>query len=95
MAGSSIRWLEKNMGIIKSEHEIESLAASVADSGGVYFVPAFSGLYAPHWRTDARGLVNLSFIFYLLILLIISVICNLILVPTSVMNAYNNFRRNL
>nr|AGB51852.1 glycerol kinase [Artemia sinica] len=57
VAGSSIRWLQKNMGIIKSEHEIESLAASVTDSGGVYFVPAFSGLYAPHWRTDARGTI--------------------------------------
>lgn len=55
-AGSSIQWLRDGLGLISSSAESEPIAASVPDSGGVYFVPAFTGLGAPHWRSDARGL---------------------------------------
>ncbi len=57
VAGALVQWLRDNLGLIRSSAEIEALAASVQDSGGVYFVPAFSGLFAPHWRSDARGVV--------------------------------------
>ena len=57
VTGSAIQWLRDQLGIIKSSSEIEALASSVDDSGGVYFVPAFSGLFAPHWRSDARGVI--------------------------------------
>jgi glycerol kinase len=57
MAGSLVQWLRDNLGLIKSSPEVEALARSVADNGGVYFVPAFSGLFAPHWRSDARGVI--------------------------------------
>ena len=61
VTGSLVQWLRDNLGIISSAAEIEALAASVDDSGGAYFVPAFSGLFAPHWRADARGaLVGLT-----------------------------------
>src|SRR5690606_38599388 len=51
------QWLRDNLGIISSAPEIETLAASVDDNGGAYFVPAFSGLFAPYWRSDARGAI--------------------------------------
>ncbi|KAN0030443.1 hypothetical protein ACTA71_009081 [Dictyostelium dimigraforme] len=57
VAGSGVRWLIDNMGIAKSSQEIEDLATSVQDTGGMYFVPAFSGLFAPYWRDDARGVM--------------------------------------
>jgi len=57
VTGSLIQWLRDNLGIITSAGEIEKLAGSVPDNGGVYFVPAFSGLFAPHWRADARGAI--------------------------------------
>lgn len=57
VTGSAVQWLRDQLGIISSASEIEPLAASVPDNGGVYFVPAFSGLFAPHWRSDARGAV--------------------------------------
>lgn len=57
VTGSAIQWLRDQIGIIKSSDEIEDLAASVPDNGGVYFVPAFSGLFAPYWRSDARGVI--------------------------------------
>ena len=57
VTGSAIQWLRDQVGIIKSSSEIEALASSVEDNGGVYFVPAFSGLFAPHWRSDARGVI--------------------------------------
>ncbi len=57
IAGALVQWLRDNLGLIGSAEEIEALAASVPDNGDVYFVPAFSGLYAPHWRGDARGVV--------------------------------------
>lgn len=57
IAGAVVHWLRDNLGMIRSNAEIETLAASVPDNGDVYFVPAFSGLYAPHWRSDARGLI--------------------------------------
>ena len=57
VTGSAIQWLRDQLGIIKSANEVEALAASVPDNGGVYFVPAFSGLFAPYWRSDARGVI--------------------------------------
>jgi glycerol kinase len=57
VTGSAVQWLRDQLGIIGSAGEIEPLAASVPDNGGMYFVPAFSGLFAPHWRSDARGVV--------------------------------------
>ena len=61
VTGSAVQWLRDQLGIIGSAAEIEALAASVPDNGGMYFVPAFSGLFAPHWRSDARGaIVGLS-----------------------------------
>ncbi|EGC34771.1 hypothetical protein DICPUDRAFT_34436 [Dictyostelium purpureum] len=57
VAGSGVRWLIDNMGIAKTSQEIEDLATSVKDTGGMYFVPAFSGLFAPYWREDARGVM--------------------------------------
>jgi glycerol kinase len=61
VTGSLVQWLRDNLGIIGSASEIESLARGVEDNGGAYFVPAFSGLFAPYWRSDARGaLVGLT-----------------------------------
>lgn len=57
ISGALVQWLRDNIGLIGKSHEIEALAGSVEDNGGVYFVPAFSGLFAPHWRSDARGLI--------------------------------------
>jgi glycerol kinase len=57
IAGALVQWLRDNLGIIKKSTEIETLARSVDDNGGAYFVPAFSGLYAPHWKADARGVI--------------------------------------
>jgi len=57
IAGALVQWLRDNLRIIASSGEIESLARSVADNGDVYIVPAFSGLYAPYWREDARGII--------------------------------------
>lgn len=57
VTGSLIQWLRDNLGVIDSAGEVESLAASVDDSGGAYLVPAFSGLFAPYWRPDARGVL--------------------------------------
>ncbi len=55
VTGSLVQWLRDNLGIIASAPEVEDLAKTVEDNGGVYFVPAFSGLFAPYWRADARG----------------------------------------
>ncbi|MEV5538758.1 glycerol kinase GlpK [Saccharopolyspora shandongensis] len=57
VTGSLVQWLRDNLGIIGTAPEIEQLARSVDDNGGAYFVPAFSGLFAPHWRSDARGAI--------------------------------------
>ncbi|CAO4154207.1 Glycerol kinase [Methylorubrum aminovorans] len=57
ITGALVQWLRDNLGLIGASDEIEGLARSVEDNGGVYVVPAFSGLYAPHWRDDARGLI--------------------------------------
>ena len=57
VAGSLVQWLRDNLHMIKSAPEVEDLAKTVDDNGGIYFVPAFSGLFAPYWRTDARGAV--------------------------------------
>jgi glycerol kinase len=61
VTGSAVQWLRDQLGIIAEAAEIEALAGQVSDAGGCYFVPAFSGLFAPYWRSDARGaLVGLS-----------------------------------
>ena len=61
VTGSAVQWLRDQLGIIASASEVEALAGSVPDNGGIYFVPAFSGLFAPYWRSDARGaIVGLS-----------------------------------
>ena len=57
ITGALVQWLRDNIGIIQSSQEIELPAKTVDDNGGVYFVPAFSGLYAPHWHANARGLI--------------------------------------
>ena len=57
VTGSLVQWLRDNLGLIKHSTDIEALADSVDDSGGVYIVPAFSGLFAPYWRPDARGVI--------------------------------------
>jgi glycerol kinase len=57
VAGAVVRWLRDNLGLIGASDEIEALASSVPDNGGVYFVPAFSGLFAPYWRSEARGVI--------------------------------------
>ncbi|RTL87011.1 MAG: glycerol kinase [Hyphomicrobiales bacterium] len=57
IAGALVQWLRDNLGLIETSHEIEALARTVPDNGDVYFVPAFSGLYAPRWRGDARGII--------------------------------------
>ncbi|MBJ2329313.1 glycerol kinase GlpK [Schaalia cardiffensis] len=57
VAGSLVQWLRDNLGMIVKSSDIGALAESVKDNGGVYFVPAFSGLFAPYWRDDARGAI--------------------------------------
>lgn len=57
VTGAAIQWLRDQLGIIGKASEIEALAATVPDTQGVYFVPAFSGLFAPYWRSDARGVI--------------------------------------
>ncbi len=57
VAGALVQWVRDNLGLIEDSAEIQALAESVDDNGDVYFVPAFSGLFAPHWRSDARGVV--------------------------------------
>ena len=57
ITGALVQWLRDNLGIIQKSSDIESLARSVSDNGGVYFVPAFSGLYAPYWKDNARGVI--------------------------------------
>jgi glycerol kinase len=57
ITGALVQWIRDNLKMINSASEIESLANTVEDNGGVYFVPAFSGLFAPYWRSDARGVI--------------------------------------
>ncbi|MDD3365718.1 MAG: glycerol kinase GlpK [Sphaerochaetaceae bacterium] len=57
VAGSLVQWLRDNLKIVKSAPEVDTLAESVPDCGGVYIVPAFTGLFAPYWRSDARGVI--------------------------------------
>jgi glycerol kinase len=57
ITGALVQWLRDNLGLLQKSADIEDLARSVRDNGGVYFVPAFSGLYAPYWRSDARGVI--------------------------------------
>jgi glycerol kinase len=57
IAGALVQWLRDNLGLIQTSSEIETLARTVEDNGGVYFVPAFSGLYAPYWKENARGVI--------------------------------------
>jgi glycerol kinase len=58
ITGALVQWLRDNLGLIDNSSDIEALARTVSDNGGVYFVPAFSGLYAPYWRDDARGVIT-------------------------------------
>jgi glycerol kinase len=58
IAGAAVQWLRDNLGLVASADAVEGLARSVEDNGGVYFVPAFSGLFAPWWRADARGTIT-------------------------------------
>ena len=57
ITGALVQWLRDNLKLIKPSPEVEELAKTVEDNGGVYFVPAFSGLFAPYWRSDARGVI--------------------------------------
>ncbi|MFQ3662936.1 MAG: glycerol kinase GlpK [Chloroflexaceae bacterium] len=57
ITGALVQWLRDNLGLIASAAEVEALASLVEDTGGIYFVPAFSGLFAPYWRSDARGAI--------------------------------------
>jgi glycerol kinase len=57
ITGALIQWLRDNLGLIQSSAEVEALAKTVEDNGGIYFVPAFSGLFAPYWKSDARGVI--------------------------------------
>jgi glycerol kinase len=57
ITGALVQWLRDNLGLIKTSPEIEALARTVEDNGGVYFVPAFSGLFAPYWKASARGVI--------------------------------------
>jgi glycerol kinase len=57
VTGALVQWLRDNLGLIHAASEVEDLARTVEDNGGCYFVPAFSGLFAPHWRSDARGVI--------------------------------------
>ncbi len=57
IAGALVQWLRDNLGIIQNSADVEALAQTVQDNGGAYIVPAFSGLYAPYWKADARGII--------------------------------------
>ena len=57
ITGALVQWLRDNLGMIEKSSDVETLARSVEDNGGIYFVPAFSGLFAPYWRSDARGAI--------------------------------------
>lgn len=57
ITGALVQWLRDNLGMIQKSSEVEELATTVEDNGGIYFVPAFSGLFAPYWRSDARGVI--------------------------------------
>jgi len=57
ITGALVQWLRDNLGLIQNSADVETLARSVNDNGGVYFVPAFSGLYAPYWKANARGVI--------------------------------------
>src|SRR5690606_38616433 len=57
ITGALVQWLRDNLGLIQSVAEVESLAGTVEDNGGVYIVPAFAGLFAPYWKADARGVI--------------------------------------
>ena len=58
ITGALVQWLRDNLGLIQTSSDVELLAKSVSDNGGVYFVPAFSGLYAPYWKDNARGVIT-------------------------------------
>ena len=57
ITGALVQWLRDNLGMIEKSSDVEDLAKTVEDNGGIYFVPAFSGLFAPYWRSDARGAI--------------------------------------
>jgi glycerol kinase len=57
ITGALVQWLRDNLGMIEKSADVEALAKTVEDNGGIYFVPAFSGLFAPYWKSDARGVI--------------------------------------
>ena len=57
ITGALVQWLRDNLGLIEKSADVEALASTVEDNGGIYFVPAFSGLFAPYWKSDARGVI--------------------------------------
>ena len=57
ITGALVQWLRDNLKLIEKAPDVENLARTVEDNGGIYFVPAFSGLFAPYWRSDARGVI--------------------------------------
>ena len=57
-AGATIQWLRDNLGLIQSASDCDDIMCNTIDNGGVYFVPAFAGLFAPSWRSDARGVIS-------------------------------------
>ncbi len=57
VTGALVQWLRDNLGLVQKSEDVEALAQTVTDNGGIYFVPAFSGLFAPYWRSDARGAI--------------------------------------
>jgi glycerol kinase len=57
IAGALVQWLRDNLGLVSKSADVEALARTVEDNGGIYFVPAFSGLFAPYWKSDARGVI--------------------------------------
>src|SRR5207248_11445935 len=57
ITGALVQWLRDNLGLVEKSSDVESLARTVSDNGGIYFVPAFSGLYAPYWKDTARGVI--------------------------------------
>lgn len=90
IAGAAIKWLRDNMGLVKESAEVGELAAKVSDTAGVYFVPAFSGLFAPYWRDDARGYCGVDKLSCMKFVL--DVICSSIFSPTASLSGSRNIQ---
>jgi len=66
VAGAALSWLKDNINLLQNASEIEPIATQAGSNGDVYFVPAFSGLYAPYWQQDARGWAKINFEWHIL-----------------------------